>query len=121
MRALEKSPDDRFQSMEELARALSRWAPASGRRSRMRVAVVGGAALAAACAAAVLLDVPSALGLGGNAAPAASSVALAVTSSASSRNVPVAVPKRRTPSAHGSQTLQVGAHSPPTVRSTRTP
>jgi serine/threonine protein kinase len=115
LRALEKSPDARFQSMEELATALAPWATKRRRRSRTRIALLAGLPiLALAGAAAFLLapETPSAASV-----PSAS-VAASASAAPSARH---ASSPRRASGAHSAQTPQSGAHISGAPRTTRRP
>jgi eukaryotic-like serine/threonine-protein kinase len=104
MRALEKSPDARFQNMRELARALEPWAPRGGmqpaRRWRTRVLMLGLAAAVVVGVAAISLSARSTL----NAAPATppTSAPPASTSVAPAPSRPPVPSIRRVPATRGS-------------------
>jgi eukaryotic-like serine/threonine-protein kinase len=127
MHALEKSPDARLQSMDELARALEPWAPAASiggaRRPRGGMKVIRVIAALAALVALVALGVVAVgfvearstrtagdeadLGASASASAAASSSASA---SAPPRHASTTPPTRRSPAPHGSPP-RAGTHA----------
>jgi eukaryotic-like serine/threonine-protein kinase len=141
MRALEKAPEARFQSMNDFARALAPWAPdepissvapARSRRSRVGLVLLGVAAAFAAGGIALVVDAWAKLPLAEPAEPHAGSASAdlgdprAVPAAFASRPFPGAPSARRALPAHGSQTPHGSSHPQrtgplPNAASTRRP